>query len=101
MFDLDWAQVAAFFTVVTVIAGWVVWIIRSEGRSRANEAAIKAAEKRIEEAKAEGRQLRAEFSTYREEVAKNYVTFAFMRDMEERILKQIDRVYEAVTAKGH
>lgn len=94
MFEsLNWGAISVVVAVIGNAIGLVTWAVRAEGRSNTNT--VKA-----DQALAEVATVRHLLSEHKEKVARDYVTFAHMKDMEDRIMKQFDRLFEAVRS-GH
>ena len=93
MLNLDWQAIGVVFTIAITAVGLVAWAVRAEGRSKANATLAEEARDRADKA-------HKDIGELRERVAREYVTFSVIKDLEERIMKQFDRLYEAVR-NGH
>ena len=90
---LDWQAIGVLVTIIVTGVGLVAWAVRGEGRSKANAVLAKEAKDRADA-------VHAQLSEFRELAAQRYVTFSVIKELEERIMKQFDRLYEAVR-NGH
>lgn len=86
-------MISVLVTVALAAVALIAWAVRAEGRSKANATLA-------EEARIRADQAHRDIGELRERVAREYVTFSVIKDLEERIMKQFDRLYEAVR-NGH
>jgi hypothetical protein len=89
MLTVDWNAAYVILAFLSAGVGIVAWAVRAEGRSKANAVMADEAKKRADDA-------HIEISEFRERAAREYVTFSVIKDLEERIMKQFDRLYDAV-----
>lgn len=76
----------------SIILGGIAWLVRAEYVARSASAAVVQLATRVEENE-------HDLSNFKVQAAREYVTFTFVKDMEERIMRQFDRLYEAIKGR--
>lgn len=86
---IDWTAVGAIWPIfaagVAVVIGVVIWAIRGEGRSKANEALAREAKERADK-------VANDLVIFRERVAQDYATAAMVATFRGEILDAINRL---------
>ena len=88
-----WEALQGVIPVLVLLIGGGIWAVRADGRSRANATWLRRLQDEVD-----GEQKR--LSEFKERIAKDYVSIAMIQEIEARIMKQFDRLYDAVRDNG-
>lgn len=84
-----WGIIASVAVVGSIVLAAVAWVVRTLSASTVSASALATAEKRISD-------MEKVHADFREKVATEYATMALLKDMEGRIMHQLDRIYSVV-----